>query len=256
MDESYCHLHHTTDRTWIPNHGVVYIPGHGPLIIIFGAIAVMRNGNSNKLFGEIVPNSLLLWDPLIKPPSSRGRKRANADAWDNIPDVIRNFKIVADHVDYHGNFTAEIFEDLFDKLCANLKEQYGSVDIHMDGVQYHKRRVEIVPSSNAKKDVIAAWLLSAGIDIPENSSKAELYELVKQNKTKVSFKCVQIAKKYDHNLFYTPPYHCELQLIEGVWSIVKGEVARTGPHPNLLAIRDKLLCAFKKKVTSKAIVRL
>jgi hypothetical protein len=74
----------------------------------------MRNGNSNKLFGEIVPNSLLLWDPSIKPPSSRGRRRANAEAWDNIPDVIRNSNIAADHVDYHGNFTAEIFEDLFE----------------------------------------------------------------------------------------------------------------------------------------------
>src|ERR1700722_1753357 len=111
LDESYCHLHHTTGRTWVPNHGVVYSPGHGPLIIIFGAIIVMRNGNSNKLFGEIVPNSLLLWDPSIKPPSSRGRKRANADAWDNVPDIIRNSNIVADQNDYHGNFTAEIFED-------------------------------------------------------------------------------------------------------------------------------------------------
>jgi hypothetical protein len=44
-----------------------------------------------------------------------------------------------DHVDYHGNFTAEIFENLFDKLYANIKEQYELVDIHMDGARYHKR---------------------------------------------------------------------------------------------------------------------
>src|SRR5581483_1121413 len=61
LNESYYHLHHTTNRTWVPNHGVVYSPGRGPLIVIFGAIVVMRNGNSNKLFGEIVSNSLLLW---------------------------------------------------------------------------------------------------------------------------------------------------------------------------------------------------
>ena len=158
------------------------------------------------------------------------------------------------NVDYHGNFTADIFEDLFDKLCANIKERYGSVDIHMGGARYHKRRIEQVLTSNSKKNTIIAWLSSAGVDIPENSSKAELYELVKLNKTNVFFAYVQIAKKYDHNLFYTPPYHCELQPIEGIWSIVKGEVARTGPHPNLLAIRDKLLHAFKEKVTSKVIV--
>ena len=216
----------------------------------------MRNNNSNKLFGEIVPNSLLLWDPSIKPPSSRERRGANTKAWDNIPDVIRNSNIAADHVDYHRNFTAEIFEDLFEKLCANLKEQYGSVDIHMDGARYHKRQIEQVPSSNAKKDAIIAWLISAGIEVPENSSKAKLYELVKQNKSKVPFICVEIAKRYNLNLFYTPPYHCELQPIEGVWSTVKGEVARTGPHPNLLTIRNMLLHAFKEKVTSRVIVGL
>ncbi|PKY40221.1 hypothetical protein RhiirA4_453544 [Rhizophagus irregularis] len=48
---------------------------------------------------------------------------------------------------------------------------------------------------------------------------------------------------------YTPPYHCELQPIKGVWSTVKG----TSSHPNLLAISDKLLYAFKKKITSKVI---
>ena len=67
--------------------------------------------------------------------------------------------------------------------------------------------------------------------------------------------CVQIAKNYGHNLFYTPSYHCELQPIEGVWSIVKGMVARTGSHPNLLAIRDKLLYTFKKNINFKVIVR-
>ena len=51
-----------------------------------------------------------------------------------------------------------------------------------------------------------------------------------------------------------PPYHCELQPIEGIWSVVKGEVARSGPHPVLLAVRDKLLHAFKEKVTAKVIV--
>ncbi|PKC00650.1 hypothetical protein RhiirA5_427863 [Rhizophagus irregularis] len=31
-------------------------------------------------------------------------------------------------------------------------------------------------------------------------------------------------------------------------------VARASPHPNLLAIRDKLLYAFKKKVTIKVTI--
>ncbi|RGB23862.1 hypothetical protein C1646_773893 [Rhizophagus diaphanus] len=46
-----------------------------------------------------------------------------------------------------------------------------------------------------------------------------------------------------------------LDINDRVWSIVKGVVARTSPHSNLLAIRDKLLYTFKEKVTSKIIVR-
>jgi hypothetical protein len=49
-------------------------------------------------------------------------------------------------------------------------------------------------------------------------------------------------------LLFWSPYHCELQLIEGVWAVVKGEVARSGPHPNLLSVRNTLLDAFKKKL--------
>ncbi|CAG8661336.1 9047_t:CDS:1, partial [Scutellospora calospora] len=95
------------------------------------------------------------------------------------------------------------------------------------------------------------WLSSTGISIPKNSSKAELYELVKLNKNKVLFVCIKIAEKYSYNLFYILPYHYELQSIEGIWLTVKDEVARTSPYSNLLAIRNKLLQTFREKVTSK-----
>ncbi|GBC35133.2 conserved hypothetical protein [Rhizophagus irregularis DAOM 181602=DAOM 197198] len=112
LDESYCHLHHTSRNTWVPHQGVVLAPGHGPLVVIFGAIIVFRNGSSNKLHdANIMPNQ----------------------------------------VDYHGNFNAEIFEDLFSTLCKALYEKYGPVNIHMDGASYHKRRVENIPTSNTKK---------------------------------------------------------------------------------------------------------
>lgn len=135
-----------------------------------------------------------------------------------------------------------------------ILQSTGPADIHMDGARYHKRLAECVPSSNSGKDVLIAWLVSKGVDIPERSSKTELYELVKQNKIKVPYACNQIAVKYGHNLYYTPPYHYELQPIEEIWAVVKGEVARTSPHPNLLAIRNKLLYAFKENINSKFIV--
>ena len=76
------------------------------------------------------------------------------------------------------------------------------------------------------------------------------------HKEKVLFSCVEIAKQYGHEVFYTPPYYCELQPIEGVWAVVKGEVARSGLHPNLLSVRNTLLGAFKNKINSKVILGL
>jgi len=76
------------------------------------------------------------------------------------------------------------------------------------------------------------------------------------NKEKIPFACVKIAEQYEHEVNFTPPYHCELQPIEGVWSVVKGEVARSGLHPNLLSVRNTLLNAFKEKISSKVIVGL
>ncbi|GBC22902.2 hypothetical protein H257_11777 [Rhizophagus irregularis DAOM 181602=DAOM 197198] len=256
LDESYCHLHHNTRNTWVPHHGVVLAPGHGPLVVIFGAIIVFRNGSSNKLDGELVPNSVHIWDPTIKPPSNRGRRRNNAEEWNDIPDVVKEANIVPNQIDYHGNFTAEIFENLFSTLCKTLQEKYGSVCIHMDGASYHKRRVESIPTSSTKKQEIIDWLHAHNIAFSDELRKPELLELVRMNKEKVPFACVKIAEQYEHEINFTPPYHCELQPIEGVWSVVKGEVARSGPHPNLLSVRNTLLNAFKEKISSKVIVGL
>ncbi|CAB5382432.1 unnamed protein product [Rhizophagus irregularis] len=230
LDESYCHLHHISRNTWVPHQGVVLSPGHGPLVVIFGAIIVFRNGSSNKLHGELVPNSVHIWDPRIKPPGNRGRKRSNAEEWNDVPNVVKDANIVLNQMDYHGNFNAEIFEDLFSTLCETLHEKYGPVNIHMDGASYHKRRVENIPTSSTKKQEIVEWLVTAhNISFSNELRKPELLELVQMHKEKP---------------------------IEGVWAVVKGEVARSGPHPNLLSIRNTLLDAFKNKINSKVILRL
>jgi len=126
----------------------------------------------------------------------------------------------------------------------------------MDGASYHKRRAENIPTSSAKKQEIIDWLNAHDVAFSDELRKPELLELVRMNKEKIPFACVKIAEQYEHEVNFTPPYHCELQPIEGVWSVVKGEVARSGPHPNLLSVRNTLLNAFKEKISSKVIVGL
>ncbi|GBC24639.2 fatty-acid amide hydrolase 2-B-like [Rhizophagus irregularis DAOM 181602=DAOM 197198] len=195
------------------------------------------NGSSNKLYGC-------------------GRKRNDAEEWNDISDIVKDANITPNQVNYHGNFNAEIFEDLFSTLCKILYENYGPVSIHMDGASYHKRRVETISSSNAKKQNLIDWLNAHEISFSSDLKRPELLELVRINKEKVPFSCIKIAEQYEHEVSFTPPYHCELQPIEGVWAVVKGEVARSGSHPNLLSIRNTLLDAFKKKVTSQVIIGL
>ena len=173
---------------------------------------------------------------------------------EDIPAVIKNANITPNQVNYHGNFNAEIFENLFEKLCQFISTKYGAVNIHMDSAQYHKRHIESIPISSIRKAEIIDWLTNHSIAFSTELHKPELLELVQKNKEKIPFTCVEIAKKYGHQVFFTPPYHCELQPIEGVWAIVKGEVARSGPHLDLLAVRNKLLYAFQEKINSKIIL--
>ncbi|GBB86558.1 hypothetical protein RclHR1_12990007 [Rhizophagus clarus] len=108
----------------------------------------------------------------------------------------------------------------------------------------------------ARKQEIIDWLNAYNIDISDELRKPELLELVKMNKEKVPFSCVKIAEQHEHEVSFTPPYHCELQPIEGIWVVVKGEVARSESHPNLLSVRNTFLNAFKKKINPQIIIGL
>ncbi|CAB4397704.1 unnamed protein product [Rhizophagus irregularis] len=79
LDKSYCHLHHTLQNTWIPHQGVILASGHSPLVVIFRAIVIFRNGSSNKLYGELVPNFVYIWNSTIKPSTDCERKRNDAE---------------------------------------------------------------------------------------------------------------------------------------------------------------------------------
>ncbi len=59
FDKLYCHLHHKICNIWIPHHGVILIPGHSPLVVIFKAIIIFWNGSFNKLNGKLVSNFII-----------------------------------------------------------------------------------------------------------------------------------------------------------------------------------------------------
>ena len=139
-----------------------------------------------------------------------------------MPDFVRESGVAPDFHDYHGNFTAELFEKLFAKLCKTLSDDYGECHIHMDGAKYHIRKVDPQPTSSTRLADIQAWLQRRDVKIPlqENGrpmSKMQLLQFVKSLETPPEFASYTIAREHGHTIMKTPPYHCELQPIEKVW---------------------------------------
>ena len=56
--------------------------------------------------------------------------------------------------------------------------------------------------------------------------KADLLDLVKQNKPRPRYVIDDLASANGHEVLRLPPYHCELNPIEMVWGQLKAYVAR------------------------------
>ncbi|OQR97216.1 hypothetical protein ACHHYP_20612 [Achlya hypogyna] len=50
--------------------------------------------------------------------------------------------------DYHGKFTAQLFERCFHEMCETLEAYFGTCVIHLDGAKYHKRVLNPNPTTS------------------------------------------------------------------------------------------------------------
>lgn len=123
--------------------------------------------------------------------------------------------------DYHQSMNAEVFETWFRQLLANIPE--GSC-IVMDNAPYHSRVVNRVPSSSWRKGDIQEWLTQNGVVFDQGLRKPELLELVRPLRKKRLFFLDGLAAEEGHQVVRLPPYHCELNPIELIWSQLKGFV--------------------------------
>ncbi|KAG0372844.1 hypothetical protein BGX24_012511, partial [Mortierella sp. AD032] len=65
----------------------------------------------------------------------------NAEAWNKVPEFVKDAGVVAPTTDYHGNFTAEVFDAQFTRICDNLVAmKLCNRRIHLDGASYHSRK--------------------------------------------------------------------------------------------------------------------
>ncbi|XP_055943161.1 uncharacterized protein LOC129972879 [Argiope bruennichi] len=92
----------------------------------------------------------------------------------------------------------------------------------MDNAPYHTTVENPTPKKYSTKKVMIDWLKNNGIPCDQKMRKAELFSLIDSNRPKkIVYKIDNLIEKEGHEVIRLPPYHCDLNAIEFVWSSVK-----------------------------------
>jgi hypothetical protein len=142
-----------------------------------------------------------------------------------VPGANLNFITKSKTEDYHDQMNSQHFEEWIDtQLFPNVP---ANSTIVMDNASYHSIKAEKTPTSNSRKAEMQDWLKQNNIDFPDKFKKKELYTLIQQCKPRFQrYKIDELAKKFGHQILRLPPYHCDLNPEELIWSQVKHHVAK------------------------------
>ncbi|KAJ2951347.1 hypothetical protein O0L34_g13476 [Tuta absoluta] len=140
-----------------------------------------------------------------------------------VPNSLLIFSGQNKQEDYHSemnktNFTKWVIE----KLIPNLT--YPSL-IVMDNAPYHSVVKNKAPTSSSNVADIKLWLTENNINFDPTLRKPMLLDLVKKNKPEPIFEIDELLDQHGHSVVRLPPYHCDLNPIELIWSLAKRKVA-------------------------------
>lgn len=105
---------------------------------------------------------------------------------------------------------------IIEKHVPNLKE---TSIIVMDNALYHRICV------NKMEKGIQLWLAQNKLECDEGLKKPQQLEIIKINRPEPIYKIEKILAENGHSCLYLPPYHCDLNPIELIWSKMKRNVA-------------------------------
>ena len=130
------------------------------------------------------------------------------------------------------------------QLLPNLSEPCL---IRLDNAKYHRTKPATTPSGyRLKKAQLKEVLTASGFQFRAKDTAATLHQRLKAYIDTVEPEIVQLAKQHGHEVLYTPPYHCDLQPIEMVWSQVKGEFGRQyDTAATMQIVKQRLEAAFE-----------
>ncbi|XP_073959757.1 uncharacterized protein [Choristoneura fumiferana] len=140
-----------------------------------------------------------------------------------VPNALLVFSTKSKMADYHHDMNSENFTKwLKEKLIPNLS--VPSV-IVMDNASYHVKQVNKAPTMQNLKATLREWLCSKNIPFEESFTKAELLCLINENKPLPVYETEELLNENGHEVLKLPPYHCDLNPIEMIWSLAKRRVA-------------------------------
>jgi transposase len=140
-----------------------------------------------------------------------------------VPNALLVFSTKSKAADYHDDMnSANFLKWLRQMLIPNLTKPSVIV---MDNASYHVTQMNKPPTMQSLKSDIQKWLTENKIPYEESYKKAELMCLVNEHKIGPVYEAEEILKQHGHEVIKLPPYHCDLNAIELIWSLAKRKVA-------------------------------
>ncbi|XP_028041259.1 uncharacterized protein LOC114251247 [Bombyx mandarina] len=122
--------------------------------------------------------------------------------------------------DYHDDMNRTNFMKwLSKKLICNLLPNSLVV---MDNAPYHTVQVNKTPSMSSSKLQMQKWITNKELFYLPTMLKAELYQIIKEHKEAPIYEADQLLISHGHKVVR---YHCDLNVIEFMWSLLKRRVA-------------------------------
>ncbi|XP_045488624.1 uncharacterized protein LOC123690059 [Pieris rapae] len=161
-----------------------------------------------------------------------------------IPNSLLCFKSKTKSGDYHDEMNGDNFSKwLQEKLIPNLEPNSLIV---MDNASYHCIKINKRVTMNSKKQEMQDFIKKNNLSYLETMKKAELYEIIKTINQENVYLIDEILKKHGHKAVRLPPYHCDFNAIEFIWSSFKRIFADTNVTGLSENMEQRIHSAFSK----------
>lgn len=122
--------------------------------------------------------------------------------------------------DYHGEMNAENFEKWLAKSLLPSLEEPSIIII--DNARYHSRELEKWPAKQWIKADLQHWLTKKGIKYSPQDTVRTLWTYIDPlPRPAKKYAVDELIREAGHEVLRLPPYHCQFNAIEMVWSQAK-----------------------------------